>query len=99
MYFFGFIMCSGSTFTPTVMLTPCDGFLIAADPARTLESPESSRMGSSTNPTTRALQMFTIRRPSEATLDLGTGCGILAMLASGHSGRVVATKQLFLFLG
>jgi methylase of polypeptide subunit release factors len=32
-----------------------------------------------------------IDTPSRMTLDLGTGCGILALHASRHSGRVVAT--------
>jgi len=37
------------------------------------------------------LAEFTIRRDSECTLDLGTGTGVLAMLAARHSERVVAT--------
>ncbi|HEY4269796.1 MAG TPA: methyltransferase [Galbitalea sp.] len=32
-----------------------------------------------------------VERPSRLTLDLGTGCGIQAMHASRHSGRVIAT--------
>jgi methylase of polypeptide subunit release factors len=32
-----------------------------------------------------------IERPSELALDLGTGCGIQALHASRHSGRVIAT--------
>ena len=32
-----------------------------------------------------------LERPSNLTLDLGTGCGIQAMHASRHSGRVIAT--------
>jgi methylase of polypeptide subunit release factors len=87
----GLLVREGDRLAPTVMLTPCDGFLFAADRASTLESPESSGMVLWPNPSTRLLQMFTIRRPSEATLDLGAGCGILAVLASGHSRQVVAT--------
>jgi hypothetical protein len=87
----GMLVCDGDRLTPKVMLTPCEGFLFAADPACTLESPESSGMVLWPNPSTRSLQMFTIRRPSEATLDLGAGCGILAALASRHSRQVVAT--------
>ena len=87
----GMLIPDGGRLTPTVMLTPLENLLFAADPARTLESPEASAMVSWPNPTTRALQMFTIRRPSQATLDLGTGCGILAVLASHHSRQVVAT--------
>jgi len=87
----GMLVRDGGRLTPTVMLTPCEGFLFAADPARKLESPEASGMVLWPNPSTRLLQMFTIRRPAEATLDLGAGCGILAILASSHSRRVVAT--------
>jgi hypothetical protein len=87
----GMLVPDGDRLTPKVMLTPCEGFLFAADPAGTLESPESSGMVLWPNPSTRSLQMFTIRRPSAATLDLGAGCGILAILASGHSRQVVAT--------
>ena len=32
-----------------------------------------------------------MRRPGEAALDLGTGCGIQALLAAKHAERVVAT--------
>ena len=87
----GMLVRNGDRLAPMVMLTPCEGFLFAADPARTLESPEASGMVLWPNPSTRLLQMFTIRRPSGATLDLGAGCGILAILASGHSRQVVAT--------
>lgn len=87
----GMLVRDGGQYTPKVMLTPCEGFLFAADPAGTLESPESSGMVLWPNPSTRLLQMFTIRRPSETTLDLGAGCGILAVLAAGHSRQVVAT--------
>jgi methylase of polypeptide subunit release factors len=87
----GMLVRDGVRLTPTVMLTPCEGFLFAADPAGTLESPESSAMVLWPNPSTRLLQMFTVRRPSDSTLDLGTGCGMLAVLASDHSRQVVAT--------
>lgn len=36
---------------------------------------------------------LTIRRPSRATLDLGTGSGFQAFVASRHSDRVVATDR------
>jgi Methyltransferase small domain len=87
----GILVRDGSRLVPTVMLTPCENFLFAADPAGTLESPEASGMVLWPNPSTRLLQMFTIRRPVGATLDLGAGCGILAILAAGHSASVVAT--------
>jgi Methyltransferase small domain len=37
------------------------------------------------------LAKLAVRRPVAATLDLGTGCGIQALLAAKHSERVVAT--------
>jgi Methyltransferase small domain len=37
------------------------------------------------------LAKLAVRRSVEATLDLGTGCGIQALLAAKHSARVVAT--------
>lgn len=36
------------------------------------------------------LANLTVRRPSRATLDLGTGCGFQAFLAAPHSDQVVA---------
>ena len=87
----GMLVRDGGGLTPKVMLTPYHGSLFAADPASTLESSESSGMVLWPNPSTLLLQMFTIRRPLEATLDLGAGCGILAIIAAGHSRRVVAT--------
>ena len=75
----------------TVMVTPCDEFLFAADPAARMNSPESSNIVLWPNPTTRLLQLFCVRQPSRATLDLGAGCGILGVLAAGVSERVIAT--------
>ena len=40
---------------------------------------------------TAALAGATIRRPIEAAFDLGTGCGVQAVHAAAHSGRVVAS--------
>jgi methylase of polypeptide subunit release factors len=87
----GMLVRADNQLAARVMLTPCEGFLFAADPASTLESPEASGMVLWPNPSTRMLQMFTVRRPFSTTLDLGAGCGILAILASEHSGQVTAT--------
>ncbi len=43
------------------------------------------------NPTSKFLARFAVRRHSRATLDLGTGSGILSLGAAGHSDLVVAT--------
>lgn len=72
------------------MLYPCDGFLAICD--------HTTRMGSSDpdfvlwpNPTTHLLSRFTMRRPSRATLDLGTGNAMQALQVARHSEQVVAT--------
>ena len=41
------------------------------------------------NPTTVTLASLMVRRPARSALDLGTGCGVLALLAARHSERVV----------
>jgi hypothetical protein len=41
------------------------------------------------NPTTITLASLMVRRPARSALDLGTGCGVLALLAARHSERVV----------
>ena len=43
--------------------------------------------------TTLTLTGLTVRRPSRATLDLGTGSGFQAFMAAGHSDRVVAADR------
>lgn len=42
-------------------------------------------------PATRMLAALTVRRPVEATLDVGTGSGVQAFLAARHSEHVVGT--------
>lgn len=39
----------------------------------------------------RTLAQITVRSPREAVLDVGTGCGIQALHATRHAGRVVGT--------
>lgn len=43
------------------------------------------------NPTTRTLAAITVRRRVRRALDVGTGCGALALLAARHADEVVAT--------
>ena len=74
----------------SVSLMPVDEFLFASDSAER-QFGHAPDLVLWPNQTTRALQLATIRRPVEATLDLGSGCGILAVMAAGSSQRVVAT--------
>ncbi len=43
------------------------------------------------SPSGLTLARMTVRTPSRATLDLGTGCGLQALLAAAHSDTVLAT--------
>jgi Methyltransferase small domain len=86
----GMLVRDGETLVPQVMLTPCDEYLFAADTAARMES-DTGDVVLWPNPTTRLLHQFAMRRSVEATLDLGAGCGIQAVLAAHHSGQVTAT--------
>ena len=72
------------------MLLPVDGFLVASDHPGAIERGEAE-MVLWPNPTSKFLGRFAVRRHSQATLDLGTGSGILSLIAARHSDAVVAT--------
>jgi hypothetical protein len=71
-----------------VELIPYQGLLLAADWPNGAGGGEPV-MGVAAS--TRALADMAVRRPAGRALDLGTGCGVLALLAAGHCGEVVAT--------
>ncbi|HXA28168.1 MAG TPA: methyltransferase [Candidatus Angelobacter sp.] len=83
---------AGQTATATLQLG-CHGDLVLATdwgPAKpSVATPPDHVMGFS--PSTLTLARLTVRTPSRATLDLGTGSGLQALLAAAHSERVVAT--------
>ncbi len=75
---------------PLVRIEPYSGLLVATDlewssPRKAAPDAVMGLTGSSL-----WLANLTIRRQSRLTLDLGTGGGIQAMLASSHSERVIA---------
>jgi len=74
----------------TAMLLPYDHFLVASDHPEAIERKESA-MVLWPNPTSKFLARFSVRRHSRATLDLGTGSGILSLGAARYSDQVVAT--------
>jgi methylase of polypeptide subunit release factors len=87
----GLISARGEEIAPNYMLTPLDDKLIAADAIyRMYPEPEPDLILWSNN-TTRMLERARLRGPSKATLDLGTGCGVIAVFAADSSERVVAT--------
>jgi SAM-dependent methyltransferase len=86
----GLVRQEGDTLIPRAMLLHFDGFLVASDHASAIDNKELE-MVLWPNPTSKFLARFAVRRPSRATLDLGTGSGILSLVASRYSDVVVAT--------
>jgi SAM-dependent methyltransferase len=86
----GLLYRQGRDLCPEAMLFPANDFLFAADHTTKIDSADPELV-LWPNPTSRLLSRFTVRRHSTATLDLGTGTGIQALLAAAHSDHVVAT--------
>jgi hypothetical protein len=76
---------------PRVRLLPFGDVLVASDrpQLRARDARPDHVMPPSL--TTVQLAHATLRTPSRRTLDLGTGCGALGLLAASHSEQVVAT--------
>ena len=86
----GLLKQEGEVLTPSAMLLPVENFLVASDHPASIEAGDAE-MVLWPNPTSKFLSRFAVRRHSRATLDLGTGSGILSLGAAGHSDRVIAT--------
>jgi hypothetical protein len=86
----GLLQRTGNQLAAPAMLFPVNGFLAVCDHSANL-SPSDPDFVLWPNPTTHLVSRFTIRRPSRATLDLGTGNAIQALSATRHSEQVVAT--------
>jgi methylase of polypeptide subunit release factors len=87
----GFVEAAGEEVRGLLRIFPFDGLLLAIDPPELLEQGTGPDFVSGLTNSTAALICCTIRKASRATLDLGTGSGILALLAARHSERVWAT--------
>jgi hypothetical protein len=86
----GLLVRRGKDLWPEAMLFPADKFIFAADHTSKIDAADPNLV-LWPNPTSRLLSRCTVRRHSRATLDLGTGTGIQALIAAGHSDKVVAT--------
>lgn len=86
----GLLHAHGNDLVPEAMFLPADRFIFAADHTSKIDSADRDLV-LWPNPTSRLLSRFTVRRPSRATLDVGTGTGIQALIAAAHSEKVVAT--------
>ena len=75
----------------TVRLSPFTELLLASDHAISLTGHIPADTVSWPNPSTLVCYQLAMQAPVGRTLDLGTGCGVLALTAASHSGSVVAT--------
>ena len=86
----GLVEVAGGTVRRRVMFLPCEEFVIAHDcPPHDGGAHRDQVLGVTRS--TLTLARSTMRYPVQRTLDLGTGCGYLALLAAGHSRHVTAT--------
>jgi methylase of polypeptide subunit release factors len=84
----GLLRRDGPTVHPLLRLTPHAGLLIAHDTHLPGDLRRDSVLGLTSS--ARTLASMTVRDPVNRVLDLGTGCGVQALLAAGHAKEVVA---------
>lgn len=85
----GLLAIDGENVRATLQLAPVGKLVLAADPlwAGQVAADHVMHYGQSSHTLARLL----IRRPFERALELGTGCGALALSAASFSGHVIAT--------
>ena len=87
----GLVRVDGEAVTPLVRLVPHGDYYVCSD----LQHEGPQGMPADFVPGIQApsvtLAKLAVRRQAAVTLDLGTGCGIQALLAAKHSERVEAT--------
>lgn len=89
----GLIRQDGPWVLAKVRLHPFQGHLFASDVQERVFSPDGEDFVMGVATSSLDLLNITIRRHSRRTLDLGTGCGVQALLAAGHSDRVFAVDS------
>jgi methylase of polypeptide subunit release factors len=85
----GVVLAHGGLLTAPLRITPWSGFLLLHD--RWGEATLAGDYVGGPTESAETLRHLTVRRAVEAALDLGTGCGLQALLASRHARRVVGS--------
>lgn len=87
----GLVYLQADMVLPALQLVPCGELVLAADwPG---EPPGMRYHVMEVGNSSRSLADSTIRRPCRRALDLGTGCGIQALLTAAHSRAVCAVDS------
>lgn len=81
----------GTDVSPRARIAPVDTLLLASDRLSTNPTDDPPDYVSTYSPTARLCDLLTARPQVERALDVGTGNGVHALLAAGHSESVVAT--------
>lgn len=87
----GFLTASGDRLSAAAMLFQFEGLWTVCDFPPEVGRPETGDRVMGVGMSTLMLSNLTVRRSGQRTLDLGTGGGFQAYLASRHSTSVVAT--------
>lgn len=85
----GILRLSARTATPLISILPHGDLLLASDLG--FVKPRAVDYVPGTSDSSIFLELATIRRPFDTALDFGAGCGLQALRASLHCGRVVAS--------
>jgi hypothetical protein len=89
----GLLVVRDAQVAPLVKLAPYRGLLLASDLRARLASSGSDDFVLGASKSSTLLDHVSLKRRVGRTLDLGTGCGVLALLASARSERVWATDK------
>jgi Methyltransferase small domain len=87
----GLVTVSDGEVVPLVKIAPYRNLLLASDLRARLRSGADFVLGVSRSSV--LVSHTSLTRQARRSLDVGTGCGILALLASAHSERVWATDK------
>ena len=87
----GLFESDGDVVRASYRVVPHDDLLLLSDRPRSPSRPLRPDHVLGPNPSAALLTNVTVRPRVGSVLDLGTGCGIQALLAARHAGRVVAT--------
>jgi methylase of polypeptide subunit release factors len=87
----GVVASAGGDLVPLIRIVPHDETLIASDVRLRPGTDSRADHVAGVQGPSLTLSHLTVRRPAETALDIGTGCGIQAILNARTSGHVVAT--------